>query len=238
MVAGATARVVRNGEARWELEEGLDGNGPVEACLLQQHRLGDPESGDTLLARFPPGFHASLSERTPPWQELVVLAGRLQADEEWYGANDYVSFPPGYALSAITSGNDGAEALVVRGPRGSEPATEPRVQSGRPERRAVPHGAWGYLDLRDRTDRLPLRWKRTRGEATWLLRYPPDHAGTPTRAEGVALEAFVLSGDVSVPSSTPPFGPRDYLFFPAGAIPEAWSTRHGCELLLRTIAAS
>jgi hypothetical protein len=238
MVAEATARVVRNGEARWELLEGYDGDGPVGARLLRQHGLGDPESGDTLLMRFPPGFHASLSERTSPWQELVVLAGRLQAAEEWFSVNDHVSFPPGYVLSTIATGNEGAEALVVRGPPGSEPPAMPPVQSGGPERRAVPHGEWGYLDLRDRTDRLPLRWERTRGEATWLLRYPPGHSGTPTCAEGVALEAFVLSGDVSVPGSTPPFGPHDYLFFPAGAIPEAWGTRHGCKLWLRTIAAS
>jgi hypothetical protein len=159
-------------------------------------------------------------------------------DATWYGVGDYLSFPPGYALTAVGAGDEGAVALVVRGAREALPVASSRAQPGRPERRPVPHGEWGYLDLKDRTDRLPLRWERTRGEATWLLRYPPGHTGTPTRADGVSLEALVLSGDITVEGLAPPFGPRDYLFFPAGAIPDTWRTQYGCELLLRTIAAT
>jgi hypothetical protein len=236
-VVGATPRVVRDGEARWEPLASYDGDGRVRARLLREHSPEDPESGDTLLMRFPPRFRVRLSAGVAAWQELIVLAGRLQADEAWYGADEYVGFPPGYVLSAIATGADGAEALVVCRPREADPVTS-GVPPGRPERRAAPRDEWGYLDLKDRTDRLPLRWERTRGEATWLLRYPPGHTGAPTRAEGVALEAFVLSGDVSVQGFTPSLGPRDYLFFPAGALPEAWRTQHGCQLLLRTISIS
>jgi hypothetical protein len=235
--AQRSATVVRDAEGRWEPFEDFGEATPVPVRRLREHSPEDPGSGDPLLMRFPPGFRASLPPGTSPWQELFVLAGRLQVDEAWYGVGDYVNFPPGYTLSALAAGDDGAEALVVRGPREAGPITPIGAKPGRPDRRAVPRGEWGYVDLKDRTDRLPLRWERTRGEATWLLRYPPGHTGTPTRADGVALEALVLSGYLSVEGFESPFGPRDYLFFPAGAIPDTWRTQHGCEMLLRTIAA-
>ena len=244
-MAGATptaaqrsATVVREGEGRWGPDASWGEDAGVLVRLLRTHSPEDPESDDTLLMRLPPGYRAVFPQGPAQWHELFVMAGRLQADEAWYGGGDYVRFPPDYTLSAVAAGDDGAEALVVRGSREVVPVAPPGDQPGRPDRRPVPGGEWGYLDLKDRTDRLPLRWERTRGEATWLLRCPPGHTGTPTRADGVALESLVLSGDVAVEGFSPPFGPRDYLFFPAGAIPDTCHTQHGCELFLRTIAAT
>ncbi len=232
------AAIIRHGAGCVEPTLWLGGNLAVDVRRLRSSAPGDPASGETLLLSFPAGFRSEAAPPASSWRELFVLEGRLQVGGAWLTTDSYASFPPGFAGATVaTPAGEAAVALVVHAPAApaAAPASPPAAELVHLP--ATRTREWGYRDLRDGTDRLPLHVDRTRGEATWLLRYPPGYGGCPTRARAVALEVLVLSGEVAIAGVAPPLGPRDYACFPAGSIPADWRTSQGCELLLRTVAA-
>lgn len=222
------------GERAAECAEWLNLPAEVQIEVLRRHAASDPESGDTMLLRVPP--NAGCRGEGIPLMQVLVLAGRARLGERWLDAGSQLSALVGCTRLPLEAGAEGAEILAVVRPPGPRVAASP--EGGREEHVWPRPGAlttkWGYLDLQDHTDRLPLHYERTRGEAAWLLRVPASYRGAPTRAEGVALEAFVLTGSVSIADGT--YGPGGYLYFDAGAIPQQWRSETGGTLWLHTIA--
>lgn len=175
--------------------------------------------------RLEPGTWLEPADGTA-WQEVLVLVGDL----EWSGARltagDYAWAPEALGPEHPRAGVVGAELLAAPGPRGHSTAVIVCQD--------VHHREWGYLDTSDGSDRLPLRYDRTRGESTWLLRWPAGLTAVLTRATGVSLEIIVLAGDLELTGITAPLRRLDHATLTAELLPAEGQTAGGCELLLRT----
>jgi len=163
--------------------------------------------------------------------ELFVLQGSLTLNGQPLAEGDHATLPPLPREAVLQAGPQGARLFTVW----IEPIHFPESVLALDHRAETLAHSWGYLDLQDQTDRLPLRWERTRGEATWLLQWPPGHTGIPTRAQNVGLELLVLSGDLTPPDQ-PSLQSDHYIYLQPGALTPGWRTQNGCRLLLRTIA--
>lgn len=226
--------VARAADATREVTDVLGGSSPIEVRRLRRARADLPAWGESAVLHLPRGFESERFLDRWPWSEVFVLSGRLRIGEGWVAAGDYAWFPPGSGGGPIrTPDADGADVLAV--------LLEPPTDFGEVARNAgvlTRQGAfaeeWGYRDLADGSNRLPLRQDRSRGETTWLARWPAGWRGVPTAAPGLALEAFVLDGSLAAADVAAPFTSADYLFLPPAQQRDPWRAESESVLLLRT----
>lgn len=202
--------------------------------LTPPDALTPDEPALVLLAWAPGGTaasHVTLSE-------AFVLSHTITlADDTRCGPGDYVAAAEGDSLAAVAA-DPSAGALLLGAMRSSAPLASTTSAPPALLRRRVARPPWGYLDQRNGTDRLPLRYNRQRGDATWLLAWPAGYSAAPTRATEVCLDVFLLQGELCLTPDEPPLQTGQYGFVPQALVPQPWSTAAGCCALLRSHTCS
>lgn len=175
------------------------GFGDVHSKILS---LDDGSGASTVLLRFPAGFAMDAPFHLRVDQELFVLGGDLEVDDQHHRRYTYAHLPAGWAHRRLRS-RDGAVVLAFY-------SGEPRVYDGSPpegmldESRAVAFvdafdGEWGgnfHPKFPAGAGRKFLRRDPHDGEETWVLGTMPLRWGHRPEKHPVVEEMYLLSGEL------------------------------------------